>query len=149
MCRTRRNQVMRNRRAASIKRAPEGANLRLVAARLMHPETSGDIMAKRSPLPTINADNLDRAIGYSGSGESKHTRRVSSPGGADPSFNRERQTWTRLDVAIEHQAKCVGRLTRRLMAATDPLEVADVTTRLSQTRTMLSRMRAEQKGLLK
>jgi hypothetical protein len=100
----------------------------------------------RSPRTEI--DNPDRAKGYSGSGESKHTRRVSAPGGRDPDFNIERQKWSRLDFAIDHQTRVLGRLTRRLERATDPLERDDVTTRLIQTRTMLFRMRTEQRELV-
>jgi len=104
-------------------------------------------MAKRSPLSTINADNPDRAIGYSGSGESIHTRRASSPGGADPSYDHERRTWSRLDWMIAHEVKCVLRLERRAMDERDPAKVADVIARLGKTRKMLHRLRQEQRGL--
>lgn len=105
-------------------------------------------MAKRSPRPTINADNPDRAIGYSGSGESKHTRRVSAPGGRDPDFNIEQRSWSRLDFMIAHEVKCVLRLERAAMRETDPVKVTRLTERLLQTRHMLDRMRIEQRSLV-
>lgn len=106
-------------------------------------------MTKRSPRSAITIDNPDRAIGYSGSGESKHTRRVSAPGGADPTFNRERQTWSKLDLMIEHEARVVARLERRALEARNTENYNPICTRLQRTRTMLERMRAEQRGLVK
>jgi hypothetical protein len=97
----------------------------------------------RSPRTEI--DTADRAPGYSGSGESKHTRRVSAPGGADPTYNSERRTWSQLDWMIAHEIKCVLRLERRAMTETDPTATNE---KLFKTRIMLARMRAEQKGLM-
>ena len=106
-------------------------------------------MTKQSPRLTQSEVNPDRALGYSPNAESKFTRRVSAPGGAQPTFNRERQTWSKLDLAIEHQARIVARLERRAVAARGIPEVYNpVCVRLQKTRHMLARMRAEQKGLV-
>jgi hypothetical protein len=94
------------------------------------------------------ADLAERAIGYAPSGESKHTRRVSAPGGADPSFNRERQSWSRLDVMAAHERKVVARLERRATEARGGPQYGPICIRLQRTRHLLARLKAEQKGLL-
>jgi hypothetical protein len=149
MCRTRRSRPTRSRCGRSINLAVAVANRRPAAARPMRREMSGDTMPKRSSRSTIDADNPDRAIGYAASGESKHSRRVSAAGGADPTYNRERQSWSRLDFMIDHETKCLLRLERRVMVERNPAKVTALTERMMQTRRMRDRMRAEQKGLVK
>jgi hypothetical protein len=89
--------------------------------------------------------------GYAINGESKWTRQAASGGSADTTTNtatKERQEWSRLDELIHHEAHQVRRLRRRVEAETDPAKVAVLLDRLTKTRTLLDRLRNEQRALV-
>ncbi len=59
-----------------------------------------------------------------------------------------RADWSRLDVMCEHEQKQIERLERQLTRAAHPTVAAKVRDKIAKTRTMLERLRKEQRELV-
>jgi hypothetical protein len=93
--------------------------------------------------------NEEASPGYSINGEGVWTRHAAGGGSVDTitaTNTKERQEWSRLDVQIRNTAKTLAQLERRVMDAPNIEARTKARERAAKTRTMLERMRAEQRG---
>lgn len=92
----------------------------------------------------------EAAAGYAVNGEGVWTRHAANGGASvdttTATNTKERQSWSRLDVQIRNSAKSLAQLERRMMDAPNIEARTKARERAAKTRTMLERMRAEQRA---
>ncbi len=90
-------------------------------------------------------DMLEGAAGYRRSGEGEWSVRHASPGGAEPSYKRDYQEFTRLDWQIAKEVSELLRHQRRAQETKDPAEIAKHLERAGKVKRFLDRLRLEQR----
>ncbi|HVA17453.1 MAG TPA: hypothetical protein VMV59_07035 [Candidatus Dormibacteraeota bacterium] len=98
---------------------------------------------------TSSADLAERSPGYTANGESQFSRNAAHGGNSEAKeASLGNNTWSRLDCLIAHNMKEVARQERQVLNATTATDLNTATARLEKTRTLLGRLRAEQRGLV-